>query len=220
MHRMDAAQRRYVLFDFDGVIADSFHVAYRVVQKKCAHVSEADYRRAFEGNINDWEESLRMQEHGPECQHDLPWFDHFTPLFQDEVLPFPGMDEVLRGLREKYVLIIISSTLTSPIQGFMEKFHLGRYIAEVMGNDVHRHKTEKIRMVLEKYGTTPERCVFVTDSVGDMREAAAMQVGAIGVTWGWHTREALGKGAPYRIVDTPAEITAAVTDYFDAPRRV
>jgi phosphoglycolate phosphatase-like HAD superfamily hydrolase len=47
-----------------------------------------------------------------------------------------------------------------------------------------------------------------------MEEASAADVGAIGVTWGWHSRETLEKGKPFRIVDSAADIPGAVSDYF------
>ncbi len=43
-----------IFFDFDGVIADSFAVAYETNKKLCPDSTEEEYRSAFEGNIFDW----------------------------------------------------------------------------------------------------------------------------------------------------------------------
>ena len=45
---------RYILFDFDGVIADSYAPAFEVQKMICPHLTEEVYRKRFEGNINDW----------------------------------------------------------------------------------------------------------------------------------------------------------------------
>ena len=207
--------RNLVLFDFDGVIADSFAIAYAVARKACVRFDDASYRKSFEGNVHDWwENEFATQMHDPPCDHDLDWFAEYVPRFEHSARPFRGIGTVIGALSKEYVLIVISSTITSPIQGFLEKYHLGRYFAEVMGSDLHTKKTEKIKMVFEKYGVRAPRCVFVTDSLGDMKEASETGVGSIGTTWGWHARETLARGNPFRIVDLPREIPVAVSDYF------
>ena len=123
-------------------------------------------------------------------------------------------------LAHRYILIIVSSSVNSPIQGLLEKHHLGRYFSEIMGHDVHTHKAEKIRMIFEKYNTVANECIFVTDTLGDMREANNMQVASVGVTWGWHSRETLEKGNPFRVVETPQEISKAISDYFAEKSRI
>ncbi|MBI2612391.1 HAD family hydrolase [Candidatus Kaiserbacteria bacterium] len=206
--------RKYVLFDFDGVIADSYAVAWSTAKKLCARLTDGEYRSLFEGNVYETHDALLSEPHGPECSHDLDWFSIFTPAFEEQATLFAGMREVIENLSHTYVLVIVSSTLTSPIQGFLEKHHIGRYFSEVMGADVHTGKREKIHMIFEKYDITAPLCVFITDTLGDMHEAKAAGVGAIGVSWGFHPRETLQKGEPFRIVDRPKEIPAAVSDYF------
>ena len=71
-------------------------------------------------------------------------------------------------------------------------------------------------MVLEKYGIQPNDCVFITDTLGDMREAKAAGVGAIGVSWGFHSRETLSKDEPLRIVESPQDMPRAISDYFSS----
>ncbi|MEK9154423.1 MAG: HAD hydrolase-like protein, partial [Patescibacteria group bacterium] len=89
---------------------------------------------------------------------------------------------------------------------------------EVMGADVHTSKSKKIEMVFKKYGITARKCVFITDTLGDMREAKSVGVGAIGVSWGFHARETLLQGEPFRIVAQPAEISPAISAYFAAEK--
>ena len=181
----------------------------------CPLVSEDDHRRMFEGNINETHGAwLASKPHVPECHHDADYFEIYTPLFLKSVTPFPGIAAVIEQLVSEHRLIIISSTITSPINGFLKRFNMQEYFTEVMGNDVHASKVEKMRMVFEKYGITAADCVFITDTLGDMREAAEHGMGTIGCSWGFHTHETLEKGIPFRIVDTPGQLPDAVADYF------
>ena len=206
--------KKFALFDFDGVIADSFSVCMKTARAVCSHITEEEYRSAFEGNIYEKHSELLTRHHGPECHHDLDWFEIYTPMFETEAKIFPGVEEVITHLSHEYVLIVVSSSVHSPIQSLLEKHHLGRYFSEIMGHDVHPLKVEKIKMIFERYNTSADNCVFLTDTLGDMEEAKAAEVGAIGVSWGWHSRETLEKGNPFRIVEMPAEIPQAVSDYF------
>ena len=203
-----------MLFDFDGVIADSYEVGFATARKLCVRITDEEYQRVFEGNAYEEHHIFMARPHGPECHHDLDWFSIFTPAFEERAKLFPGMREVVEKLSHEYVLVIVSSTITSPIQGFLEKYRIGRYFSEVMGADVHTGKREKIQMIFEKYKTSAAECIFITDTLGDMREAKAAGVGAIGVSWGFHPRETLQKGEPLRVVESPKEIVPAVDSYF------
>jgi phosphoglycolate phosphatase len=75
-----------------------------------------------------------------------------------------------------------------------------------MGNDVHKSKIEKIKMVFAKYNIGPENCVFVIDTLGDIKEATETGVKSLAVSWGFHNRETLLLGNPYKIIDRPEDL--------------
>jgi phosphoglycolate phosphatase-like HAD superfamily hydrolase len=84
-----------------------------------------------------------------------------------------------------------------------------------MGNDVHKSKVEKIKMVFQKYGICNNDCVFITDTLGDMREATKMNVGSIGVTWGFNKPNVLKLGNPFCITERPSDLPLAIFEYFN-----
>lgn len=205
-------KKKFILFDFDGVIADSFRPAFEIQKIICPHLTEDIYRKRFEGNINDWEEPINI--HTEECRHDIDFFTEYIPRMKKEVQIVPGIKEIIIELEKNYTLIVISSTITSPIQEFLEGHDLANHFAQVMGNDVHTSKVEKMKMAFEKYDIEPKNCVFITDTLGDMHEAKKMSVGAIGITWGFHTPETLQRGKPFRLVEKPSDLLTAVANYF------
>lgn len=204
--------RGFILFDFDGVIADSFLPAFEVNKMICPHITEAIYRKRFEGNINDWEDPVNS--HNENCRHDIDFFTEYIPLMKDRVGMVSGMEEIIVKSAELYSLVIVSSTITSPIREFLERYNMTQYFADIMGNDVHASKVEKIKMVFAKYNIGPENCVFITDTLGDMLEAEKTGVGAIGVSWGFQEQETLLRGKPFTIVQKPSELYLAISEYF------
>lgn len=203
--------KRTLLFDFDGVIVDSFAPAFEASKMICPHTTEEDYQRFFEGNINDAVNIPVV--HTEDCRRDIDFFEAYIPKMQHVPL-VGGMDEVIKTLAEAYRLVIISSTISAPIRELLERFHLEKYFDQFLGNDIHQRKTEKIQMIFDQYAHHPSECVFITDTLGDLREAKEKGVGAIAVSWGFHSRETLQKESPFRIVDTPKELIDAVGDYF------
>src|SRR3990167_5395120 len=208
--------KQFILFDFDGVIADSFQPSFEIQKMICPHLTENIYRKIFEGNINDWEEPINV--HIEECRHDIDFFTEYIPRMKKEVQIVPGMKDVVIELEKNYTLIVISSTITSPIKEFLEGHDLANHFAQIMGNDVHTSKVEKMKMVFEKFGVESKDCVFITDTLGDMHEAAKMSVGSIGITWGFNAPETLLRGKPFRLVEKPKDLLTAVADYFKALR--
>lgn len=206
--------KKFILFDFDGVIADSFRPAFEIQKMICPHLTEDIYRKRFEGNINDWEEPINV--HTEECRHDIDFFTEYIPRMKNEVRIVPGMKDVIIELEKNHKMVVISSTITSPIQEFLERHDLANHFVKIMGNDVHKSKIEKIKMVFEEYSVEAGNCVFVTDTLGDMREAGKMSVGAIGITWGFHTTKTLLNGKPFRLIENPNDLLATVSDYFNA----
>ncbi|OGI60295.1 hypothetical protein A2641_01055 [Candidatus Nomurabacteria bacterium RIFCSPHIGHO2_01_FULL_37_25] len=204
--------KQFILFDFDGVIADSFQPAFEIQKMICPHLTENIYRKRFEGNINDWEEPVNV--HTRECRHDIDFFTEYIPRMKNEVQIMPEMKDIIIGLKKNYTLIVISSTITSPIQEFLEEHDLANHFAQIMGNDIHKSKVEKMKIVFEKYAVEAKNCVFITDTLGDMREAEKMGIGTIGITWGFHTPETLLRGKPFRLVEKPKDLLTAVADYF------
>jgi phosphoglycolate phosphatase-like HAD superfamily hydrolase len=206
----EADDKKIVLFDFDGVIADSFQAAFAVHKMISPHIVEDDYRGWFEGNINNWRETADPGTH----RSDIDFFTEYLPKMKNEVKMVPGILEIIKNLSRSYALIIVSSTITSPIREFMEQHEAAQYFTEIMGNDVHQSKVEKMKMVFAKYKVSPEQCVFITDTLGDLKEASEAKVDAIGVSWGFQNKETLLKGNPLYIVEKPEELPTAILNSF------
>jgi len=209
-------KRKIILFDLDGVIADSFSIAFeinKIIDPLVSVGTEDDYRKLFDGNINDWGKNSAVAEKEVK-RIDREFFKRYIPQMK-KVKMFPGIKNVIAKLGKKYILLIISSTITSPIYDFLKRNGILPYFDEVVGdNIVHTNKTERVKRVFNKYEVEDKDCVFITDTLGDMREAASLGIKSIGVSWGFQKRENLLKGKPFCIAEKPEELLGAVLNYF------
>lgn len=204
---MAAESRQFVLFDFDGVIVDSYAPSLAYVRRYNPWLTDAGHRRLFEGNIHNTMAGLVF---GP----DEEFWSHYT----DHVFatpPVPGIIPAVRDLANRYGLLVISSSRSEPIREYLRRQNIGDAFADVMGGDVHRSKIEKMRMVFAKYDVSAANCLFVTDTLGDLREASHAGVPALGVLWGFHPAETLSRGNPKAIVTEPALLTGAIDNHFN-----
>lgn len=209
-------KKKIILFDFDGVIADSFDLVFevnKIIDRNI--VNENDFRRLFDGNIYDHITKGALVKKEAAERIGKEFFKIYIPRMK-EVKIVPGMEKVITELSKRYILLIISSTIASPINEFLKNHGVQSYFDEIVKGDVyHTDKVERIKMVFEKYQAEPKDCVFVTDTLGDMKEASSVGVSSIGVTWGFQEKENLLKGKPFKIVEKPEDICVAVASYFN-----
>jgi phosphoglycolate phosphatase len=206
--------KKLVLFDFDGVIADTFHIAHGVAKKLCVYLTETEYRKSFNGNIYDAHKAILAADHGDKCDHLLDWWGEYAPGFKTHARPFEGMPELLEALSHVYTLCIVSSSHDPLIMHFLEKYRLMNAVDGVFGVEVSPKKNEKFEAIFAKYDAAPGDCVFITDTLGDINEASSVGLDSIGVTWGFQDKETLARGEPFRIVEAPGELPNAVAEYF------
>lgn len=197
---------KVILFDFDGVIVDTFSFCYRIMNSRDA-ISEDFYRAKFEGNIND---AFKKPEQNP----DAKLFD-FYGQYNPELMACQPNEEVVKVIKElarNHTLIIISSTISSSIEQFLEVHGLADVFKEILGNDVEKSKVKKINDVLQRYGIKSTETVFITDTLGDIKEANVCGVKSIAVTWGYHSSTTLEKGSPYKIIDHPNKLIETIQE--------
>lgn len=201
--------RTFVLFDFDGVIADSYALSFEVAKIVHPHLTEEAYVPMWDGNIFS---EAKMAHCTPECR-DHDFYNEYSPR-AGTIQLIPGAAAFLDTLAARHQLVVISSSITTDVMQIATRNGIAHYFSDVLGKDVHTSKVEKIHTILDRYEARTDDCVFVTDTLGDMKEASGVGVGIIGVGWGFQPRERLERGSAFRIVDTPAELPDAIEDYF------
>lgn len=197
-----------LLFDFDGVIADSFQAAYELNVHIHGATTEDEYRAFFSGNIYEtMANRIRRQDTA------LDYFELYAPRLR-EVRLFPHVAEALRALSKRYTMILISSTRSDLIDDFLLRHGLRDCFAEILGSDVEKSKAKKNRMVMERYNAQPEQCLFITDTIGDIAEASHCGVNSIAVSWGYHDGDTLRASGAFHVIDSALELVESVQSYF------
>lgn len=199
----------YFLFDFDGVVIDSFHLCYELSQtiNSRPDLTHGAFRDWFNGNVY---KHLDVSGESSVVAEDDPFFVAYKPRVV-ELSPVPGIQKVLETICEITLPpSIISSTPSGPIRHYLAEHGLTSFFERIYGADMGKHKIPKMKRALADAGQTAENTFFVTDTLGDIREAAAVGMRSIAVTWGFHPETTLLEGTPTHLVHTPDELDELV----------
>jgi phosphoglycolate phosphatase len=102
---------------------------------------------------------------------------------------FDGVKELLEKLhRLKYVLVINTGAYGRnclPILEHSKITHLFNFIATA---ELSKSKLEKLKLIKDKYNVDKKDVLFVTDALGDVREADIADIPTVAVTWGVHDK--------------------------------
>jgi phosphoglycolate phosphatase len=140
--------------------------------------------------------------------------DEFSRIGIDGNSVYPGIIEALRALRQAGATLYVA---TSKAQQFAEKivvahglsgFFQGVYGSELDGT--RSDKGELIAYLLQRESLSPDACTMVGDRGHDVLGARANGVSAVGVLWGFGSREEFSACGTEKIIEHPAQLLSAI----------
>ena len=102
-------------------------------------------------------------------------------------------------------MCLVTSNSERVVRDFLKRNELDIF-KEVLGYETHRLKTEKFKLLEEKYSMPIKNIIFVTDTLGDVVEGGEVGCQVLAETFGYHDRNRLEKGSPKWIVNSWEEI--------------
>lgn len=171
-----------VLFDFDGVIAESFDVKTsafaklfepygpQVVEQVVAH-------HLAHGGVSRFVKILHYHEHFVGKAIDeaelADWCRRFSELVLDAVASsplVPGALELLQQCSAKYDCFIVTGTPQEEMEEIASRKGLAKYFREIHGSP--RTKREITRQIMAAHRLRPEEALFVGDALADYDAAS------------------------------------------------
>jgi phosphoglycolate phosphatase len=141
-------------------------------------------------------------------------------LFENEV--YPGIPDLLARLRARNLRLFVATSKPHVFAlRIIEHFALGGFFAAVYGSELDNRNADKrdlLRHLVATEGFDPARAVMIGDREHDAIGARAVGMPAIGVTWGYGSREELTAAGVVRLVDRPDELDDAIFSLAPLPR--
>jgi len=196
-YRSKRTKDKTIIFDFDGVLADSFEMFYSLISQSMylagLTISRTQYRNLFLGNIHEefikflkTEEKYKLFTDFRSNNYDRHYAR--TKLF-DEVVNF------LQQIKESYFIAIASSGKRDAIVKLLQKNRIKHYFDLICATD-KMTKENMLMDIISKSGNNSRETIMVTDTVGDLIVAKKMGIKTVAVTWGFHSAETLKSAKP------------------------
>lgn len=209
-----------ILFDLDGTLTDSKEGITKCVQYALAKygIDEPDLSK-LESFIGP-PLKIHMLERYPHLSEDeanqaVAWYREryrSVGLFENRV--YEGIPELLERLQKAgYTLILATSKPEVYTIRILEHFELKRFFTIIVGSELDGRRGEKDEVIQEalRLGGNPE-AIMVGDRKYDMWGAKKHGLRAVGVLYGYGSREELEAAGADEIAESVAELERLLTE--------
>lgn len=210
-----------IIFDLDGTLIDTIQDIADAMNAVLArhHFPTHSYAayKTFVGNglknltMRSLPETERSESMIDSCHQEL--MEQYGAHCIDKSVLYPGIKELLEKFRQmgdgKPKLAILSNKADVLTQVIIEQIGIRNYFEVVLGNRPElprKPDPTAARIVADQLQCSPADILYVGDSGIDMQTAHAAGMTALGVTWGFRSREDLMENKAQAIVDDAADI--------------
>lgn len=187
-------KNKIIIFDMDGVIYDSIPIAEEFYLKSHPGMTSEMYKMMHSGNFH--EESKKYSHFKIEETEEERLNRHilYAEIKRDSKM-FDGMMDLLKDLhKDGYLLVLNTNAFNRNCLPLLEKSGITHLFDFIATAELSKSKIEKFKLIEDKYNITRENFLFITDSIGDVKEAEIAKVPTIAVTWGVHNKTFFEKG--------------------------
>lgn len=198
--------KKHIVFDFDGVLVDSFKFHLNKLNDLYGiKLTAEEYCDIHNGNFYA---NIPKKLEGI----DFTDYSHFVASDQKLLPMYPDSKKILHLLSKKYSLHILTSGWERQVMPNLTHNGVTELFDSFWFADVETSKSKKLsKLIIEKGGDVSDY-IFVTDTLGDIFSGNKVGMETIAVTFGFHDEGRLLRGDPYAIVHSWKELEAALSN--------
>ncbi len=179
-----------VIFDLDGVLFDSIGFARDHFLARHPGVTAAMYDEIHTGNYHEGARRYAHLKMPLEESEEHESRARYAERKRNEVAMFAGMKELLHALRAEGCLLALNTNgFEKNCYPLLERAGVKDIFDLIACAETSMDKVEKFGIIEAGLGITAQHSVFVTDALGDVRDAERAGIPTIAVTFGVHGRD-------------------------------
>ena len=206
--------QKIIVFDFDGVLFDTIDFARENLANIFIGFTKEMHHELMMGNFHEEIKKVTLPKKQETEEEEAKRKATFTKT-KSEASMYPGTREFLKEMYAfGFTLVLNTSAYDRNSRPLLEKAEIDSLFDFITTAETSKSKVEKFKIISEKYNIKNEDLIFVTDTIGDIREADEAGVPTIAVTWGGHDRTYLTREKHdnvLSIVDSFDELKAFIT---------
>lgn len=178
--------KKVIIFDMDGVLFDTIGEARKSFIDRHPSVTVDMYNEIHSGNFHaEAEKYSHLQVHESDEERDEK-FKRYAEMKSKASL-FEGIKDLLENLHnEHYTLVMNTNAYARNCLPLLERTGIQSLFDFIPTAEVSKDKVEKFKLIEQKFNIDIRDSLFVTDALGDVRDADIAGVPTVAVTWGVH----------------------------------
>ncbi len=204
-----------IIFDFDGVIADSLSPMLNYAGQVC---QELGYPCNPTRRDLEILEKMEFSEFGrqlgvPEAMIDI-FVNRNFELFSKREEPLAiksGIKPVIEKLSNRAFLGLVTGNSCKVVKKFQDAYGLNNTFQVILGAEDDGGRVAKILKVISLSGGSGIEAYMVGDAVSDIRAARQAGIRSIAVSWGHQTMDKLIEEKPDFLVYQPEDLLALLS---------
>jgi len=201
-----------IIFDYDGVLADTLEDLLRFGQAAC---DQLGVNHLVTKDDLENLEVMSFSSYGRACEVPEHLVDEFVKislnLFAEKTSPpaiFEGLHAAVRHLSTRHKIAIVTTNSSQNVRAFLAKHGLDHLVHAVYGVDSPGSKAQKISLAqIHLLGEKEREDVFmVGDSLSDVLAAREAAVTSVAITWGHQSLKTLLRGSPDHVISSPQQL--------------
>lgn len=203
-----------LVFDWDGTLMDSAAAIVASIQASCsdlglpvpvreraAHVIGLGLRDALAYAVPE----LPPSDYGKLAER----YRHHFLARDPDIEMFPGMREMLAGLKQRgYLLAIATGKSRAGLDRVLAAQQLGQYFdASRCADETHpKPHPAMLHELMQELTAERDATLMIGDTAHDLQMAQSARVPALAVSYGAHPKDSLAAFSPLACIDTPQEL--------------
>ncbi len=208
-----------ILFDFDGVLADTLGDLLRFGQEACDELGVA--HTVTTEDLNSLE-VMSFATYGRQVEVPERLVGEFVSrclakFAEKDSTPnlFDGLGAVVWELSTRSALGVITGNSSKNVTAFLAEHGLGACVSVIYGLDAPGSKAQKILQAQDQFAAQGEAVFMVGDSASDIRAASEAGVKSIAVGWGHQSAATLLRANPDFLVYSPVQLLEVINRELD-----
>jgi len=211
---------KLIIFDYDGVIVDSFPNVYNVYQIICQKLGKfcpnnlEDFKKVYGHSSSECYDQLGFTE-SERIKGNIIYKEE---ILKKDVKSFEGIIEVIKELNKNYKLIVISSSYKEEVEQKLKQFGLLKLFDFILAKESHVgrfEKTDAIKKVMDNLAIKSNEVLLIGDRTIDFIEgskAGLSNILLVDYGWGYDLKE-IPEYKQKVLVKKPNDLLEAIKEF-------